>query len=246
MPVDKKDKENCEEMGTCEAIEALENRSEEEWTTAFIEHGILHFVEWMETAKPLQGQLTYIIYPLGYAAFFYLQRMNYRQGVDEDYYDNWESMDDDEEAGTNLWEMAQTVKTFGSATLLGLLGLVELVNLLVGLGELNLMLWGYGSMLLGLTDLTSFLMALFGLRKANQIAQDDDSSTAEETAADAVVASLGGDIKLNMLIDTIVGGVLYMEMTNWLAAQFMDYYEEEKNEEGEMAVEADEEELVML
>lgn len=240
MPVDKKDKENCEEMGTCEAIEALENRSEEEWTTAFIEHGIMHFVEWMEMSMPLQGQLTYIIAPLGYAAYWYLRNMNYRLGADEDYYSTWDDMDD--EAGTNLWQMMNLVKTYGSASIFGLLGLVELVNLLVGLGELNMMIWGIGFMLIGAADMFGYIVGFLGMRKGKNYWYND--SVADGIT---VAAAMKADLQTAAIIDLAIYMALYGEMTNWLAAQIKPYYDEEKaayDENKDMEGEEEEEELI--
>ena len=125
---------DCDPMwDDCSAVEqeaktsSLEDRTDEEWEEAFAEHSILHFVEFMESADPLSGQLTYIIVPILLAVWYYLVQLTMRQNIPNTSNSYWYyySM---ALSSTNLWEKGWKVKVWGSATLMLLLAVYELVN----------------------------------------------------------------------------------------------------------------------
>lgn len=161
---------DCELWGDCpegeEQDAGIKDKTDAEWTESFIEHGILHWVEFMEGADTLSGVLAFTIAPIAYALFYNLQAMNYRQGVDEDYYENYETATGED---GNLWELSMNVKRWGTASILGALGLLELLNVFLKLGYLNIMIWSFAGLALLVTDTIAYATGLLGLRKMNTI-----------------------------------------------------------------------------
>lgn len=236
----------------CTALEAststkLDDRTDEQWEEAFAEHGILHFVEFMEGADPLMGQLTYVIVPALVATYYYYANANLRKplinlygtGSDGDYYSFAEIVLGKASPTDTVkvnWREGWQVKVFGSASLMAVLALFELVNIFVKLSpEIVFMVWGITAMLIGVLDLTYFAMgATTGKRMYDKFAALDYMSSGGvnvqmlSTYYYYASGRLERELLLAAVIDIATSLALGAQMSNWIAAQLMPMYEEAK------------------
>jgi len=189
---------------------------------------------WMKAGKlmeftsinPLMGELTYLMVAIGVTTKYALDlfRYNSASNDDDDYYDNF--LTGDKPDSTNWYKTGELIQKY---TWLGVFGIAAITQILAGLGIapfVNMLVWGYGVMLLG--SLASFLGMIFKFigydtGYANRNLEDKFGDANVQNARN-IRTSMVED----MIFETSVALSLYMQAENWHWAAWEALPQEDK------------------
>ena len=87
------------------------------------------------------------------------------------------------------------------------------------------MVWVFTSMIIGVLDLTYYIMNLTGQKRMYDVYADGGTNSGTATT---VQEDMQIEVVTVAVIETIFGMWVMSEEGNWLAAQMMPYYEEAK------------------
>ena len=172
---------DCKAMGTCppetDAKSAdFESRTEEEWRALYVEHGLMHFMEFMERANPLQGQLIFIIAPIFLGSWYYVLQYTMRKdlpGTTNNYWYNYAAA----ESRSNVWLDGWNIKVYISSSLMILGGIFELLNMFLFFKpEVVFGVWGIGFAVIVGFDILYYLMNMTGQKRMYQASMNTGST----------------------------------------------------------------------
>ena len=164
-----------------------------------------------EETNPFMGQLTYTTTAVMVAANAALTLWRYDDKNDASSADGFFE-------GRNWATFYRDVITYSELVFFGVASLTQIATLFGALADINLMVWWYGSMIMGLVSLV-IEAAMWMARE--QIVNDPNGSVYAIVEADMVkYTARGASLTLT----------LWMEYENWMAAQWALLDEETQNE----------------
>lgn len=168
---------------------------------------------------PAMGQLVWTVVALSNAAGWSMDAFRYRNLFNDDFYS-------DSNADNGLYRIAQQILHLTAVSFWGIVSLTQLLTYLGSAVELNLMAWGYGSMILGLAYIVSAGLAYYSYEKT-WAADEAYAATIRSQLNEQAVGSVSTDFSLAM------------EYGNWMAYQWEALGEDAKKEmkDGEKAPE---------
>jgi len=141
--------------------------------------------------------------------------------------------DDGNISATNWWKLANMIEQYAGLSLAGILTISQLLSMFGVGASVNMMLWGYSTMLvmplvMGVTE----MMRWAGYDAAYVICQD--SGSADQATGCTVQETLESEM-LMCAVKEIGHGIALMEASeSWMHAQFMQLSEEQQKEMMEM------------
>lgn len=111
---------------------------------------------------------------------------------------------------TNYWKMSQQVGSYSFLVVGTIMTITQLLSVLGMSAGLNLMVWGYGGLILTLTGIISSLLEFYAY----------DNAYSQTTSNTTVMTAVKSDMVANTLEHTAASFEMYLHMEGWIMAQF--------------------------
>ena len=222
----------CQEPAADEKPEAEEkdmSEMDQEWADV---------TEYMEGAKMdmMMANLAFLSVALGGAVHTALDLFMWKFAIvdDEDevyhYADEYDLSEDYDTM--MLWEMGGMIGTWGSFVVHAILTVTQLLSMVGVMGEINLMAWGYGPMIMELLSVVVGVMWFIQYNNAYAILRTDvdDNDDVTDTEAAGVASGIWWDALEMSVMQASAILTLWMNMETWMMAQWWALPEETKKQ----------------
>lgn len=130
-----------------------------------------------------------------------------------------------------LWQNGSTIYTWGSFVIHAILSVTQLLSIFGILVEINMMMWGYGPMVMEAISAVAGIMMFLQYNNAYGVLRDDIDD-GETTIDDATAYAVAEGIQMEMIEMAVMQASailsLWVNMENWMKAQWWALPEEDK------------------
>merc|ERR1712045_762240 len=132
----------------------------------------------------------------------------------------WDVTDETFGAGaTNWWKLYNQIGQYGMLSVGAILTITQLLSMFGVAAEINVMLWGYATMLVGpLIGAVVSGLAMWGYDEAYQLCDTDSYTNAD---ACTMQETIEGDMLWHAVKELSMGAALMESYEGWMQAQFM-------------------------
>ena len=112
---------------------------------------------------------------------------------------------------TNYWKTASQIKSYSFLAVGTVMAITQILSMTGSMAATNLMVWTYGGMILNVTGLIYSLMMMYAY---------DSEHITDNTAETSYQTALKTDMLETTLMGTAAAFELWLEMENWVMAQY--------------------------
>jgi len=167
------------------------------------------------SSEAMWGNIGFLMVAISHVVHPALDMFRYTSGATY-----WDVTDTTFGAGaTNWWKLYNQIGQYGMLSVGAILTITQLLSMFGIAAEVNVMLWGYATMLVGpLLGAAISGIAMWGYDQAYQLCDADSSTNAD---ACAIMGEIEGDMLWQAVGELSMGAALMESYEGWMQAQFM-------------------------
>merc|ERR1711990_944193 len=174
----------------------------------------------MMSSEAMWGNIGFLMVAISHVAYPALDMFRYTSA--ETYWDVTDTTFG--ASATNWWKLYNQIGMYGALSIGAILTITQLLSMFGIAAEVNVMLWGYVTMLVGpLLGAAVSGIAMWGYDQAYQLCDTDSSVNAD--ACD-IMEEIEGDMLWMAVEELAMGAALMESYEGWMMAQFMALPEE--------------------
>jgi len=172
------------------------------------------------SSEAMWGNIGFLMVAISHVAYPALDLFRYQSATTY-----WDVTDATFGAGaTNWWKLYNQIGMYGALSIGAILTITQLLSMFGVAAEVNVMIWGYATMLVGpLLGAAVSGIAMWGYDQAYQLCDTD--STTYANACD-MMDEIEGDMLWMAVEELAMGAALMESYEGWMQAQFMALPEE--------------------